>query len=76
MTKRMLAGLAVVLVLFGAATTLAQTQRIGLYSDTEGSNCSLTDTAPGFFQVFPVCHPLMIGGKIYSLKSNPLPVII
>jgi hypothetical protein len=72
MYQRLLAGLVAVLLVSGASTALSQSQRIGLYSDTEGSGCSLTDTAPGFFQVFlVVLSPEDLNAVEFQVVADP-----
>jgi hypothetical protein len=72
MFQRVLTGLVVVFLLSGAVSAVAQPQRIGIYSDTAGSACSLADTEPGFFQVFVVVlNPEDLVGAEFQVVADP-----
>jgi len=68
---RLLLLMTLVLVL-GATMVLAQDGgRIGLFSDEAGTNCAITDAAPGLLQVY-VVH-IMTGGATASQYAAPKP---
>ena len=72
MTRQLLVIVSVVVVLCGATTTFAQSPRIGLFSDASASGCTLTDTAPGFFQVFIVVQNAdAMGGVEFQVVAGP-----
>ena len=72
MLRQRLVILSVVVVLCGATTTFAQSPRVGLFSDAGASGCSLTDTAPGFFQVFIVLQNVdEMDGVEFQVVAGP-----
>lgn len=79
MNRQILVVLTAAVVLCAATVTNAQLPRIGLFSDSGASSCSLTDTTPGFFQVFIVVQNFdeMIGIE-FQVVPHPgfTPVIV
>ncbi len=72
MNRRLLVVLSVVIVVCGATTASAQLPRVGLYSNANASNCSLTDVAPGYFQVFVVAQNIPdVVGIEFQVVAGP-----